>query len=71
MVMWLEKKWETTDEIIKEMKLRFKYSTFILILTDSHVITLQTKEENISDSRAKPSDKITSRLFNMTYALSW
>lgn len=33
--MWLEKKWETTDETIREMKLRFKYSTFILIVTDS------------------------------------
>lgn len=69
MVMWLDKEWETTDKIIKEMKLRFKYSTLILILTDSRdtrLVTLKSKTENMTNKkRTKFSDKITSWLFNM------
>ena len=71
MMMWLEKKWETTDEIIKEMKPRFKYSTFIL--TDSgntRLVTLWGKGENITDGRTKSSDKITSWWSNMIDVLS-
>lgn len=35
MMMWLEQKWETTDEIIREMSPDLNIQDFFFILTDS------------------------------------